>query len=198
MPVSTHPSLPEISITEHGVFTLLSQIDPHKACGPDNIPARVLQELAQDLTPMITHLFKQSLDISELPPEWKTAYVTLIFKKDKRSDPSNYWPVSLNSILCKTFQHILVSQIMNHLETHQILCPNQFGFRAEHSCESQLLVTINDFAYALNNKLQVDIGILDFSKPFDKLPHTRLIQKLEYYGSHFNGSNHFYQIDRNV
>ena len=181
MPVSTHPSLPEISITEHGVFTLLSQIDPHKACGPDNIPARVLQVLAQDLTPMITHLFKQSLDIGELPPEWKTAYVTSIFKKDKRSDPSNYRPVSLTSILCKTFEHILVSQIMNHLETHQILCPNQFGFRAEHSCESQLLVTINDFAYALNNKLQVDIGILDFSKAFDKVPHIRLIQKLEYY-----------------
>ena len=127
---------------------------------------------------MITHLFKQSLDIGKLPPEWKTAYVTPIFKKDKRSDPSNYRPVSLTSILCKTFEHILVSQIMNHLETHQILCPNQFGFRAEHSCESQLLVTINDFAYAFNSKLQVDIGILDFSKAFDKVPHTRLIQKL--------------------
>ena len=58
------------------------------------IPARVLQELAQDLTPMIAHLFKQSLDIGELPPEWKTTYVTSIFKKDKRSDPSNYRPVS--------------------------------------------------------------------------------------------------------
>ena len=83
MPVSTHSSLPEISITEHGVFTLLSQIDPHKACEPDNIPARVLQELAQDLTPMITHLFKQSLDIGELPLEWNTAYVTPILRKTK-------------------------------------------------------------------------------------------------------------------
>ena len=137
------------------VFLLcfLKYIDPHKACGPDNIPARVLQELAQDLTPMITHLFKQSLDICELPPEWKTAYVTPIFKKDKRSDPSNYRPVSLTSILCKTFERILVCQIINYLETHQMLCPNQL--RVEHSCKSQLLVTINDFAYALNNKLQV-------------------------------------------
>ena len=35
---------------------VLSQIDPHKACGPDNIPAQVLQEMAQELIPMITHL----------------------------------------------------------------------------------------------------------------------------------------------
>ena len=66
---------------------------------------------------------------------------------------------------------------MNHLETYQILCPNQFGFRAEHSFESQLLVTINDFAYALNNKLHVDVGILDFSKAFEQVPHTRLIYR---------------------
>ena len=102
LPVTTHPPLPEISITKHGVFTLLSQIDPHKACRPDNIPPRILQELAQELTPMITHLFKQSLDSSKLPPKWKFAYVTPLFMKDKRSDPSNYRPVSLTCILCKT------------------------------------------------------------------------------------------------
>ena len=84
LPVATHPSLPEISITKHGVFTLLSQIDPHKVCWPNNIPAQVLQELAQELTPIITHLFKQSLDISELMPEWKSAYITTIFKKEMK------------------------------------------------------------------------------------------------------------------
>ena len=39
----------------------------HKAGSPDHIPARVLKELAYDLTPMITH--KQSLDVRELPQE---------------------------------------------------------------------------------------------------------------------------------
>ena len=76
LPESTYPT------SEQGVFALLSQIDPHKACGPDNIPAKVLYELAQELTPMITHLFKQlqSVDASELPPEWKSACVTPVFK----------------------------------------------------------------------------------------------------------------------
>jgi len=54
LPTSIYPSLPDINITEHGVFSLLSQIDPYKACGSDNIPAQILQKLVQELTPMIT------------------------------------------------------------------------------------------------------------------------------------------------
>ena len=71
---------------------------------------------------------------------------------------------------------------MKHLEDHQILCPNQFGFRTKHSCESQLLLTVHDFSYFMNNRTQVDVGILDFSKAFDKVGHLRLAQKLEFYG----------------
>jgi len=71
---------------------------------------------------------------------------------------------------------------MKHLETHNVLCNNQFGFRSRHSCESQLLLTIDDFACALNNRLQVNVGILDFSKAFDRVPHARLMKRLEFYG----------------
>ena len=34
----------------------------------------------------------------------------------------------------------------------------------------------------IDNKLQTDMAILDFSKAFDKVAHTRLINKLEFYG----------------
>ena len=77
--------------------------------------------------------------------------------------------------------YILVSQIMHHLETNYILVETQFGFRANHSCESQLLLMEDDLARAVNKRLQVDCSILDFSKAFDKVPHARLIHKLNYY-----------------
>ena len=170
----THPTMQDIHITKPGVHNILSQLDPHKAGGPDGIPARVLKELASDLTPILTHLYQQSLNTGALPEEWKSAFITPVFKKGKRSD-------SLYK-LCKIFKHIVASQITNHLETNSILCSNQFGFRTGHLCESQLLLTIDDFARALNNKHQVDIGILDLSKAFDKVPHVKLLKKLEFYG----------------
>ena len=71
---------------------------------------------------------------------------------------------------------------MNYLECHNILTTTQFGFRQKHSCESQLLLTTDDFARFLDSNTQVDVGILDLSKAFDKVPHKRLTIKLDYYG----------------
>ena len=104
------------------------------------------------------------------------------FKKGNKSDPKNYQPISLTSLICKMMEHILVSQIMKHLQSCSILSEAQYGFRSHHSCEAQLLLTTNDLANAIDNKLQTDMAILDFSKAFDKVAHTRLINKLEFYG----------------
>ena len=68
------------------------------------------------------------------------------FKKGSKTDPKNYRPISLTSVVCKSMEHIIVSQIMKHLDKYNILTDSQFGFRTQHSCESQLFVTINDIA----------------------------------------------------
>ena len=71
---------------------------------------------------------------------------------------------------------------MHHIESQGIICETQFGFRQHHSCETQLLLTVDDFAKALDHNNQVDVGILDMSKAFDKVPHERLTLKLHHYG----------------
>ena len=79
-------------------------------------------------------------------------------------------------------EHILHSQIITHLDNQEILTDKQFGFRKKHSCESQLLLTINDLAEGLRDKDQIDAILLDFSKAFDRVPHERLLLKLHHVG----------------
>ena len=110
------------------------------------------------------------------------AYITPIHKKGSKADTKNHRPVSLTSLVCKIMEHVLLSQIMHHLNNHHILLDTQFGFHASHSCETQLLLTVDDLAKAIDHSLQADAAILDFAKTFDKVSHHHLIHKLNYYG----------------
>ena len=179
---SPFPKIGDTEITTTGVYKLLSNCHPWKSPGPDNIHACFLKNTAREMAPMLTHLYQLSLTTAVLPKIWKEAYVTPIYKAGERTDPKNYRPISLTSLICKFMEHIICSQLMHHLDTNNILTECQFGFRSHHSCESQLLITIDDFAKAINNRQQIDVGILDFAKAFDKVPHSRLLYKLEYYG----------------
>ena len=48
----------------------MTSLSPSKALGPDELPPRVLKELATELGPVFAHLFQKSLDTGEIPNEW--------------------------------------------------------------------------------------------------------------------------------
>ena len=116
-----------------------------------------------------------------------------VFKKGAKNRPENYRPVSLTSITCKMLEHIITSSIMRHLEQHEILTDAQHGFRKQRSCETQLIITLQDLAKTVDDKGQSDVILLDFSKAFDKVPHKRLMHKLQHYG--IRGSLHSWISD---
>ena len=176
------PDIPALDIQAEGVRKLLQELDPHKATGPDNIPANLLKQTASQIAPLLVLIFQASVNQGKLPDDWKLAYITPIFKKGNRRSASNYRPISITSICCKVLEHIFHSHILTHLESFNVLYEHQHGFRRGHSCESQLLGTVNDFATCLNNGGHIDALFLDLAKAFDKVPHQRLCYKLSHYG----------------
>ena len=171
-----------ISISVQGVDKLLSGLNPYKTQGPDKISPRLLKELHTEIAPILTLIFQRSLDTGIVPSDWKHATITPAFKKGSKSKPSNYRPISLTCIASKLMEHIIVSNIMDYFDTHNILSPYQHGFRSKHSCETQLIGFSQEIADSLDQGQQTDVIIMDFSKAFDKVDHHKLIHKLKLMG----------------
>ena len=80
------------------------------------------------------------------------------------------------------FEHIIVSNILRHLDSNNILTDCQHGFRPRRSCDTQLITLADELVKSLNKGKQHDLAILDFSKAFDRVPQERLLWKLNHYG----------------
>ena len=164
----------------------LSLLNTNKASGPDAIPPWFLKEYAAEIAPILTNIFQDSIESGTVPSRWKLANVCGVFKKGKKSDPSNYRPISLTCIASKILQHVVHSHVMKHFEDYNILTDCQHGFRSKRSTEHQLILTIHDIASSLQQNKSIHAAVLDFSKAFDKVQHQCLLLKLERYGIHGN------------
>ena len=60
----------------------------------DGIHPRILFELKNNLASPLSILFYASLAFGVVPADWKDADFTPLFKKEKKSDPQNYRPIS--------------------------------------------------------------------------------------------------------
>jgi len=160
LPQSNYPSISDIIINIEGIEKLLRNINISKTSGPYNIPNWILKNCAYEIAPFIANIFQLSLDTGTLPSDWRDANISSVFKKGDRHTASNYRPVSLTSVLCKTLEHIICRHILQHLERYNFLTSLQHGFRSGHSCESQLVITMHDIMKTFNLKLQSDLVIL--------------------------------------
>ena len=171
-----------INVSRDDIINKLKSLKPDKSPGPDCIHPRVLRELSEELADPLKLIFDKTLGIGKLPDRWKLAEVRPIFKKGDKTEPGNYRPVSLTSIVCKVFESFIRDSLCEHLAINKLLSDEQYGFCRGRSCTTQLLNTLNDWLSYLDNHIPVDAVYLDFRKAFDTVPHERLINKLYGYG----------------
>ena len=176
------PLLPEFEIDENGVLKLLGTLKPKKAAGPDQLRPQLLRDLRPAIAPILTQIFRTSLETGRVPSDWRTANVAPIYKKGSKNKAENYRPVSLTCICSKMMEHIIVSQINKHLKKQEILVPYQHGFRESLSCDTQLIKFIEELHAGSVKSKAVDVIVMDFAKAFDKVSHLRLMEKLRGYG----------------
>ena len=182
IPQRSNSAISSLHITEVMVREKLKELNTHKSCGPDDIHAKLLSELAEQIASPLAELYNMTINRGYIPKEWKRANITPIFKKGSKSNAGNYRPISLTSVICRVMESFLRDEIMLHLLENKLLSPKQHGFISGRSTVTQLLNYLDKCAKAAAEGNVIDTIYLDFMKAFDTVPHKRLMGKLKVYG----------------
>ena len=156
----------------------LSSLDITKSTGPDNLSARFLRTIADQIATPLTDLFNSSLTTGEVPSEWKHSHITPIYKGGSPDDPSNFQPISVVPILAKVLEKIVSYQLNIYFEDNQLLHPHQGAYRAGRSTQDILLVAVDSNVHLLDKGKAVCTAFLDLCKAFNSLNHHILLQRL--------------------
>ncbi|XP_076038458.1 uncharacterized protein LOC143023740 [Oratosquilla oratoria] len=188
-PTNQSQEINDVHITAAEVRKKLEALDANKAPGPDGISPTVLKECAEVLSEPLAEIFHSSLTTSDVPEDWRRANITPIHKKGNRSTALNYRPVSLTSVVSKVVEGFVREALMAHVNRNRILCNAQHGFRSGRNCLTNMLKYLDDVINAVDNQYWIDSIYLDCEKAFDRVPHQRLLAKLEAIGVTGNTKN---------
>lgn len=176
---------------EDEIFYILNNINPRKGAGFDSIRPLDIKTNASILTPIITTFVNSSINTSTIPEILKTSIIRPIYKNGTKNDCNNYRPIAILPVLEKVLEEIIVRRLNDYLQKYKILNPNQYGFQKGRNI-NQLL---GNFSHQINKCLNENSHCLalfiDFSKAFDTLSHTKLLDILERNGIRGNSLQWF-------
>ena len=161
------------------VHQAIDKLPPSAAPGPDGVSTLLIKQLKFEVAPALAEAFKKSLENGELPEAFLKAHVKPIKKtKKSRGDPASYRPVSLTSNLATILEHVMKTQLQEHLKKEERLNPAQHGFRPNRSCLTQLLAHYDEIISNLENGKLYDVVYLDFAKAFDTVDRFVLAREM--------------------
>jgi len=167
------------SLTEWRIFHVLDTLRP-TSTGLDQLPAWFLRLGAPLFYKPLTHLFNLSLATSTVPHQWKQVSICPVNKTPAAKTHSDFRPISITPVLTRVIERIVVRDYIYPalLNPPPLLSfTDQFAFRPSGSTTAALITILHTVTNLLTNNQFVIIIALDFSKAFDTVRHSTLLNK---------------------
>ena len=90
-------------VTHSEIEDIIISLKNWISAGPFSIPVKLLKLVKSDISHSVAGIFNESIPLGIFPDKLKRAKVIPIHKKGAHTDPLNYQPISLLSVLGKLF-----------------------------------------------------------------------------------------------
>ena len=171
------PSEPVPLLSVWNVQRELSRLSTRKSSHPDDIPSPVIRHCAVQLAPALTDIYNTSLTTGHVPSTWRKSVVVPIPKSPTASDVSELRPISLTPVLCKVLESFISRWVVSDISP--VIDSRQFGnLRSTSTCH--YLLSLLHFLHSTVDKPKsfAELGLIDFSKAFDRVNHAIALNKV--------------------
>ena len=163
-------------ITETLVTNRVRKMANWSSPGMDGLNAFWLKHFSS-LHESIALQLMECLTTSSLP-EWMTTGRTYLLMKDpvKGPLPSNYRPITCLPVMWKLFSGLISDSIYHHLDTQNLLPPEQKGCkRNSRGCKEQLMIDKLILKNCKRRKQNLFMTFIDYKKAYDRVPHSWIL-----------------------
>ena len=170
-------------VSSTDVQKVITQMPNNKSPGYDKVPVSVIKDCLPSILPTITSLINCSFEKSVFPCAWKKAEVVPHLKEGDHEEANNNRPISLLPVLSKVVERLALDQYFTFLNEKKRLTCHQSGNRKHHSTETLNLMVTDHILKAIDDKKVTAMVLLDLSKAFDSICHSRLLDKMRSVGT---------------
>jgi hypothetical protein len=198
--------LSHISVELNTIRSVMRSIKPLTYPGPDGIPPIALKYGGDDIALMLQNIFNLSSNSGIFPSQWKTSVVIPQHKSGTLDDMNNYRPINHTPIASRIFERVVKQGLWKYICDYELISPAQHGFISKRSCATCHLEYFELISSSLDSGLSTIVILLDMQKAFDRVPHRRLLCKLEaagirnpllqWFSSFLEGRNQIVQVNK--
>ena len=115
-------------VSSVSILKTLKEFETNKLTGVDNLSERFLKDGSNTICTPIAMICHLSIKLASYPDKCKVAKIKPLYKKGLKTDPKNFWPISLLTLASKIMEQIIQDQTINFLSDSNFLYKYQTGF----------------------------------------------------------------------